>query len=530
VGALLSSATAVTHGTLSSWLYEIVGISSVVAIALGIRIFRPKPSLPWWFILAGQSLWVIGDALWDFYPFLFGHELPYPSIADAAYVLAYPLLSVGLALFVRSRREAMSTAGRLDALVVAIAGAGLIWELALQFYSTKGSLLVDVFYLIYPVVDIVLLGILARLLFVPGRWTPSFLLLVTGFVVTLLCDVLYARVFTVGPWSIYPWLGIGWLTAYILTGAAALHPSMTQIAGAPTGRHEALTRTRMLTLAGVGASPLLAYIVTALLGVRQSALGVVLISLVVLGLAIARITGLIGALERQSDELARLHRERGLLLDEVTRAVEEERTRVAADLHDGPIQRLTALGLHAQRASHRLDRGDDSRETARILHQVAEGLGEEIAKLRRLMMELRPPALSERGLVDALQDYCRTLSAERRTEIEYRASISGRVPADAETALYRIAQEALTNAVKHSRAQRIRVSLEGIDHRVRLSVSDDGVGFDPATNQMRDDGRHFGLLAMRERATMLNGELTIQSAPGQGTTVVASIPRTVVPT
>jgi signal transduction histidine kinase len=513
----------VAEGNLFSAIYEAVGLSSVVAIVVGIRIYRPRPSAPWWLMAAGQLLWVIGDALWDWYRFFFGHAIPTTSIADVLYLLAYPVLLASLALFVRSRREALSLGGWLDAAIVAVVCATLLWELAVQFYSSQGLLLSDVVSLAYPVMDVLLIGMVARFLFVPGRRTTSFRLLVAGIGIVLVADVIYARIFSVGPWSLYDLLDACWLTGYILTGAAALHPSMVAVAGSADGQRELLTRGRFITLGCISAAPLAVYVVASLLGQSRGALLTAVGVGIVITLAVIRLSSQVEALERQSAELGRLHRERGLLLDEITRAVEEERTRMAADLHDGPIQRLTALGLHTARASMTLERGDAD-ETAQILDRVSTGLTEEIAGLRRLMMQLRPPILSERGLVDALREYCKGLAAERSVDISFEGKVRGRIDSDAETALYRIAQEALANALKHSGTRQFRVAIEDGDGQVRLIVADDGIGFDPGTRQVLSDGSHFGLLAMRERAVMLGGTVTIGSSPGKGTVVTASIP------
>jgi two-component system sensor histidine kinase DegS len=245
--------------------------------------------------------------------------------------------------------------------------------------------------------------------------------------------------------------------------------------------------------------------------------------LLVLGMVFFRLSSLIGSIERQSAELAVLHDERGLVLDEITRAIEEERTRLAAELHDGPIQRVTGLGMRAYMSAQRLRTGDGG-GAADQLEQIEDGLNREVRALRALMTQLRPPVLSERGLVDALRDHADSITAERGIATVVEGSIEGRPNEEAETGLYRIAQEALMNACRHSRAGRILVRVEPTGRGIRLTVRDDGVGFDAAARFGHDGGQHYGLLAMRERATMLHGSLTVTSAHGRGTTVVADVP------
>ncbi len=142
--------------------------------------------------------------------------------------------------------------------------------------------------------------------------------------------------------------------------------------------------------------------------------------------------------------------------------------------------------------------------------------------LRALMTQLRPPVLSERGLVGALRDHA--ASSESGATVFVEGSVEGRLSPEVELGLYRIAQEALANARRHSHAGRIEVAVASLGHRIRLTVHDDGVGFDASTKVGHTGGRHFGLLAMRERAASMRGSLAVRSAPGAGTTVTVDVP------
>ncbi|MEW6060127.1 MAG: ATP-binding protein [Actinomycetota bacterium] len=230
----------------------------------------------------------------------------------------------------------------------------------------------------------------------------------------------------------------------------------------------------------------------------------------------------IDAHERAS-QLRGAHAMRRRLLKRIVDIVEEERTRIAGDLHDGPIQRLTALTLRLEIARMAASRGDPQ-ASQEAIEEVQSQIGEEISLLRRLMSELRPPVLDQRGLLDALRDHAARLeegtgllvSVEGGTE-----TLDG-VPPEVETVLYRIVQEALTNVVKHAGAAHAQIRFLDSDEFVRLEVSDDGVGFDisqPAA------GGHLGLVGMRERAEMAGGSLQVESRPGEGTTVRAWVPR-----
>jgi signal transduction histidine kinase len=229
---------------------------------------------------------------------------------------------------------------------------------------------------------------------------------------------------------------------------------------------------------------------------------------------------------RLADSLDQLHQtneERRLLLGSVVHAREDEGKRIAAELHDGPVQRLTQLDYMAERAQLRLEAG--GLEGARgLLGEVQDGLREEIKGLRRMMTELRPPALDERGLSAAFHDHVEGVERRSGVRCTVRAGIGGRLRPAVEAALYRVMQEALMNVVKHAEATEAAVSLDCLDGRVVLRVSDDGRGFDPV-QVLRSMGRdHFGLIAIRERVLMEGGECDVRSRPGGGTEIRVSFP------
>ena len=221
------------------------------------------------------------------------------------------------------------------------------------------------------------------------------------------------------------------------------------------------------------------------------------------------------------DAAAEPRHDRGVFLDQIAHAVDEERARFAAELHDGPIQRVTGLGMRLYVGVRQLRSGDYG-AAAGTLGEVQEGLHAEVGALRALMTQLRPPVLSERGLVGALRDHA--ASSESGATVVVEGSVEERLSPEVELGLYRIAQEALANARRHSRARRIEVAVASLGHRIRLTVHDDGVGFDVSTKVGHTGGRHFGLLAMRERAASMRGSLAVRSAPGAGTTVTVDVP------
>jgi signal transduction histidine kinase len=197
-----------------------------------------------------------------------------------------------------------------------------------------------------------------------------------------------------------------------------------------------------------------------------------------------------------------------------------ERNRLALELHDVVSQKLFSLNLSADSATTLLERDP---EAARVqLARVRELAREALAELRSLILGLRPADLAHDGLEEALRKEVEMLRRVHGIEVELRAE-NGSEPDPGDIEVLRIAHEALHNAVRHAAAKRVTVQLEGGDRRLRLEVSDDGIGFDPADPELRS--RHLGLTSMEERARELGGRLELRSAPGAGTTVTLEVAR-----
>ena len=156
--------------------------------------------------------------------------------------------------------------------------------------------------------------------------------------------------------------------------------------------------------------------------------------------------------------------------------------------------------------------------------KIREELAGENESLRQLMSDMRPPVLDERGLVPALREILTRFGRDTGVKTRFASRALVDVPPDLETLAYRIVQEALTNAGKHARAAEVRVSVEAVAGQLRIEVNDDGVGFD--AGRVRDYLRagRVGLASMRERTELANGSFMVRSAPGQGTTIVATLP------
>lgn len=227
---------------------------------------------------------------------------------------------------------------------------------------------------------------------------------------------------------------------------------------------------------------------------------------------------LAASLEREREETRRL-------ADMVIRAQEEERGRVARELHDEANQTLAAL-MTTIDAVEAVGRRDGSPEVVASLARLRRLASAALGDLHRIAVELRPPALDEFGLVPALTRHVRDRT--EGTSLRAEVSVEGRrrrLPTAIEVALYRIAQEALANAQRHSGAGAVQVRLRYLPDRVELEVRDDGRGFDVAEDGAAPAARRgLGLAGMRERASIVGGRVEVVSSPGRGTTVLASVP------
>jgi signal transduction histidine kinase len=228
-------------------------------------------------------------------------------------------------------------------------------------------------------------------------------------------------------------------------------------------------------------------------------------------------------LRRALEDLSAVQAERGRLLDRTVQATEEERALMAVELHDGPIQHLTALTFRLGKARSKLRAGDVA-TTEAVLAQAEGELGDDIRELRRLMSDLRPPALDEGGLVAALRDQLEVFEQRAGTAVTFEASLDRELDSDTQVVLYRITQEALTNVAKHARAAHVRVQLTTPNSHATLAIDDDGIGFDEERAREFAREGHFGLAGMAQRASMIGGTLQVRSKPGGGTSVLVDVP------
>lgn len=200
-------------------------------------------------------------------------------------------------------------------------------------------------------------------------------------------------------------------------------------------------------------------------------------------------------------------------------AQERERRHVARELHDEAGQALASLRFGLRLLEREVAEGGDVGARVTELLRTTDAV---IDGLHRLAADLRPASLDHLGLDAALRQHARQIAATHGLHVRFKArGFTGeRLPPVVETALFRVVQEAVTNVVRHAKARRVDVLLEHRGDRVLAMIEDDGIGFDPDRAQ---SGERFGLIGLRERAEALDGTLTVESAPGAGTTVVVEV-------
>ena len=232
----------------------------------------------------------------------------------------------------------------------------------------------------------------------------------------------------------------------------------------------------------------------------------------------------IAALESSRDELMRTEealREEKRLLTELLDVQQRERTLVACEIHDGLAQKLVAALMQLRASSKQWE--NPSKQDSKSFATAIQLLRDSLNEARSLISGLEPPLLKELGIAAAILCLVRAVEEREESEIEFVYSIqSKRFAPTLETALFRIVQEALTNACRHSRSKRVLANLTEQNGHVRAEIQDWGIGFEPDCVEVY----RFGLRGIRERAKLLGGRATIDSAPGKGTRIAVELPVT----
>lgn len=221
--------------------------------------------------------------------------------------------------------------------------------------------------------------------------------------------------------------------------------------------------------------------------------------------------------------LDRLAEHRQEVAAQILRAQEEERKRIARELHDETSQSLTSILVNLEVVANQFPQGNELASRVRLTKEIAQRTLDET---RRLMFDLRPSVLDDLGLVPALRWFISQRVQPMGIQVDFQAArLDNRLPEELETALFRIIQEAITNALKHAKAKQLWITLVHEPGRLVGKVRDDGIGFHPVNVAgKREADRGLGLFGMQERAALVGGTVLIESAPGRGTVVHVTVP------
>jgi signal transduction histidine kinase len=539
-------------------LYDALAASAVVAILAGVRIHRPARPLPWFLLAAGYAAFVAGEVTWHVYGFALDED-PFPSVADAFYLAGYPLIAAALVLLARERGagRAQERAGLLDAAIVTVAAFVVLWVFLVDPYAADGSLPRDerVLSAAYPLMDVLLLTLLVRLLFVPGRRSPAIVLLAAGLGFFIAADVTFTSLELAGTTS-GKWLDAVWLLGYLAAGTAALHPSMAAPA-VPAPRVEGLTLWRLaaLALAALTAPTVLA--VEAFSGEIDGLVVIVIGAALLPLLVLLRLVGLVRELERAGAERKRLYDSERLALAEAEAAqrllVEQNDRLRELDRLKGEFVALVSHELRTPLTSITgylelvLDDPQLSEDHRRFLDVVDRNAG----RLLRLVSDLLLVAQIESGRlaleladVDLAAVAAESVEALRPAadagEVDLRLDL-GPVPTvrGDRARLGQLLDNLVSNGVKFTEpGGHVVVALGRSGEDVVLAVSDDGIGIS-ADDQRRLFDRFFRASGVQERAidgtglgltiakaivAAHGGAIEVASEEGAGTTFRARLP------
>ena len=407
----LAAVAVVTAGYLAGPLnagpvFNVVGASAVVAILTGVVVNAPRGSrLPWLCFAFGQLLFVSGDVLAYNYTRLFGGELPFPSIADVFYLGVYPSLMAGMLLIIRRRSPGRDRSSLIDSLIVTIGVGTISWVFLMAPYVHDGSLplATKLVSILYPLQDLLLLGVVARLATGGGRPSATFRLLGLAVVALLLTDAIYGWLQLHGIFETGGWLDAGWMAFYALLGSAALHPSMRQLTEPVANLEARLTRKRLVVLAGAMVAAPGVIATRALLAQSTDQLALAGASVVLCALVMTRMAGIV----RRHESAAR--RETAL------------RHAGEALVGAGDAERIAEIALAAARQVA-------GTECDARLYRIEDG-----ARLRVAAATDQDPATAPEIDLDGLDGDLRARLAEPGTIVGVDAHHAGGVVADRRT-------------------------------------------------------------------------------------------------
>ena len=532
-------------------VYDAIAASSAGAVALGAHINRPSLRWPWWLFAVGLLSFAVGDVIFNLYEDVWEREPPVPSLADAFYLAGYPFLTLGLALLVRCLRKQERRLGTLDALLF-IAAFGLFqWVFVIdELAHASGPSAEKVVALSYPVMDIVLVAGLVFLALTPVWRSAAYRYLSASIVLLLVADEIYG--FNPDKYAATTWVDSLWLFSYVLWGVAALSPSMVALTKPRRVRGPRLGTVRLAVLAAALAAAPAILLYQRVAGDGLDVVAVVVGSAVLSAIVLARLTGLVRALDRLRDTERRARADaelaQKLVMAQNVRLQEADRLKdefVALISHDLRTP-LTSIMGYVELALEEESLPDATRSYLEVVDRNAE-------RLLRLVNDLLFVARLQVGdlMLEAEELDLAEVVRASVAEVEPRAAAQGiKLTTDVDDVpsvhadkgrILQVLDNLISNAIKFTPAGGdVRISLAQSNGAVRLDVSDTGIGIPPdeqehlferffrasSAVQQQLPGTGLGLYIARAIAEAHRGSLAVQSELGRGSTFSLELPTT----
>jgi signal transduction histidine kinase len=537
------------NSTGQSLLYDLVGISSAVAILAGTRRHRPALSLPWYLFAAGMLAFAVGDVLFNFYARIWHHDPPVPSVADVFYLGGYPLLAVGLVLLVLRMQSKDRRVGLIDAGLLTVAFGVCHWIFVMHpLLASSSDPAGKLVALSYPAMDVLLLAALVFLALTPARQTVSYRYLSASVVLLLVVD----EVYSISPASYAgtSWLDAGWLLSYVLWGAAALSPSMLDLSEPKLVHGPRLTTMRLVMLwVAIGTVPVV--LILERLAHRQiDAVALAIGSSALSGMVLLRLAGLVRSFDRlrRDERRARSEAEsaRRQLLAQNKQLLEADRLKdefVALISHDLRTPLTSIMGyLELIRDDDNLT--DEQRGFLRVADRNAD-------RLLRLVNDLLFVARFEAGELELHRTELDLAAIVRQSvkEAESRATAGGvKLSCDAGAVsavkadkgrMFQLVDNLVSNAIKFTpEGGDVRVSVTPVNGFVQLEVADTGIGIESQEQERLFErffrastasahqipGTGLGLYITRAIVEAHGGSIAVRSDPGEGTSFSVELP------
>jgi signal transduction histidine kinase len=527
--------------------FVVVGLTAAGAIYVGATRNLERDRLAWYLFALGILCEVAGDAIFAVYEIRLHREPPVPSVADVFYLGGYPLLAAGIFLLLRRLGAQATRAAVLDTAIVGVGVAVVQWIFFVDPYTHMGlasaERIVD---MAYPAMDALLLVAFAQLLVGPGHRTVSYRLLLASVALWVVADEIYGL--TVSSYRGGDWIDALWLVSYVFWGAAALEPSMAHVADRDRRALPRLTRARLALLAGALLTAPAVIVLERLLHHHVHALVAAVGAALIAVLVLARLAGLVTAVERSrgSERLARREAENAqrLLVTQNTQLRELDRLKdefVSSVSHELRTP-LTSISGYAELLLE--DATDEETRThLRVVERNAErllGLVSDLlfaARLQGGRLDLELEQVDLRALVEESVAAARPGAEAARVELHVTAAA---VPAvDGERArLAQLLDNLVSNAIKFTPAGgHVDIALGARDGMVHLEVSDTGIGISDderghlferffrsqAALEQQIQGTGLGLYISKAIVDAHGGRIAARSE-GEGTTFVVELP------